>query len=105
MSTRIMGVESVSTFTPPAPFTDEWIDAIYASLEKNMAIVSADLMIDENVGQITFLLGIQGFVTSDEQFFTDVAQEAIQKAFVDAAGPNTRVAERDVRSNLIPEFA
>ncbi len=87
----IVGIEVGLRFEPPAPFTDEWIDALYSSLEANMAIKSIDMFSAEDEGRLRFILGIEGFDHCDEDFFKDVAREALEKALDEAAGPNRRV--------------
>ncbi len=86
----INGIEVVLRFTPPAPFTEEWIDSLYSSLEQNMAIKSIDMFVKEETGELRFLLGIEGFDHCDDDFFTGVASEAVEHALEEAAGPNAR---------------
>lgn len=91
----IIGIEMRVKFEPPAPFTTEWIDAIYSSLERNMAIKSIDLFSSEDAGEIKFVLGIDGFNHCEDDFFEGVAREAIERALEDAAGPNRRGAGQE----------
>lgn len=98
----IQGIRIGVKFQPPVLFTDEWIDAIYTSLEKNMALVSVDLFMDEDNGGIDFLLGVDNFLDGDD-FCEGVARDAIEKAFEDAAGPNN-APDSAVSAERVGEF-
>lgn len=100
----IQGIDIEVKFEPPVPFTDEWLDAVYASLEKNMAIVSIDMFVAEDQGEIRFTLGIENAFDSDE-FTPAVAQDAIHKAFADAAGPNTINKRSEFTAGAVEVFA
>ncbi|MEO2134109.1 hypothetical protein [Microbacterium sp.] len=100
----IQGIGIDVTFVPPVPFTDEWLDAVYTSLEKNMAIVSIDMFVTEDEGRISFTLGIDNPFGSDD-FTENVAREAIDKAFADAAGPNTQNIDNEVHAGKVEVFA
>lgn len=100
----IQGICIDVKFEPPVPFTDEWIDAVYASLEKNMAIVSIDMFVTEDNGAIRFTLGINNLFGS-EDFTEGVAREAIDKAFVDAAGPNKQNVQNHLHASKVEVFA
>lgn len=101
---RVQGIEIEVGFEPPVPFTDEWLDAVYTSLEKNMAIVSIDMFVEEDDGKIRFLLGVENPFGTDG-FTEDVGRDAIHKAFTDAAGPNTQTPQSDFRASRVDEFA
>jgi len=100
----IQGIEIKVTFTPPVPFTDEWIDAIYASLEKNMAVVSVDVFVDEPNATLKFLFGIDNFLDS-EGFTEEIASEAIDLALEHAAGPNIQAETQEISSSKVLAFA
>jgi hypothetical protein len=101
----ICGVEFKATFDLPATFTDEWLDAVYTSLEKNMAIESIDMVVNEEAGEIAFVFGIDDFLESGAEFIMDVGRTALDRAFEDAAGPNTRAEENDLEASDVFAFA
>ena len=100
----IQGIGVEVTFEPPVPFTDEWLDAVYISLEKNMAIVSIDMFVDEAIGKIRLTLWIDNAFES-EDFCEEVAKEAIEKAFADAAGPNVINEKNELTASKVAVFA
>lgn len=101
MSTQ--GIEVEVTFRQPAPFTDEWLEAIYTSLEKNFALVSVDMCVNEDESKIGFLFGVNNALDT-EDFTENVARDAIEKAMRDAAGPN-KAPQSAVSSSKVLAFA
>ncbi len=100
----IRGIKISATFEPPMPFTDEWLEAVYTSIENNMAIVSIDMFADEEKSTIRFHFGIDSFLDS-ESFVEDVAREALDKAFADANGEGPTSESPVVVSGAIEQFA
>lgn len=98
----IQGIQVGVVFEPPAPFTDEWLDAVYSSLEKNMAIVSLDMQVREDEGKVLFLFGVDSSL-GDEDFVENVTREAIEKALSDAAGPN-HTPEKKMKAGQVEAF-
>lgn len=82
----IKGIHITATFDEPFPFTDEWLEAVYASVQGNMAIVSADMFTDEDAGTVAFHFGIDATLGTSEDFVVDVARDAMEKAFEAAGG-------------------
>lgn len=99
----IEGISFDVKFVPPVPFTDEWLEAVYISLEKNMAIVSVDMFVNEDEGKISFTIGVENAFDS-EDFTENVAREAVDKAFADAAGPNQQTRESEFRAGKVEAF-
>lgn len=100
----IEGIGVAVKFVPPVPFTDEWLDAVYSSIEKNMAILSVDMFVEEELGEIRFHLGVENPFGS-EDFTLGVARDAIDKAFQDAAGPNVLTKESEFVPGSVEVFA
>lgn len=82
----IKGIHIKATFEELFPFTDEWLETVYTSIQGNMAIVSADMFTDEGAGTIAFHLGVDDRLGTSEDFVVDVAREAMEKAFETAGG-------------------
>ena len=69
-----------------------------------MAIVSIDMFVDEATGKIRFTLGIDNAFESEE-FSEDVARDAMEKAFADAAGPNVVNEKNELTASKVAVFA
>lgn len=80
----INGIHITATFNEPKPFTDEWLEAVYTSVQNNMAVVSADMLVNEDESSVAFHLGIDCTLASSDTFVEDVAEDALKKAFDDA---------------------
>lgn len=100
----IKGIQITATFVPPVPFTDEWLEAVYTSVQGNMAIISADMFIDEEASAVTFHLGVDASLCVDpDEFVAEVAREALTTAFDNASGADSE--EPTVTASEILVFA
>jgi hypothetical protein len=81
MMSKLFGVGVEATFDEPFSFTDEWVNAIYCSLEKNMVVRSVDMFLDEDEAKVTFLLGIETFLDDSPESAGDLARKALDRAF------------------------
>jgi hypothetical protein len=101
----INGIHITATFKQPKPFTDEWLEAVYTSIQRNMAIVSADMFVDEPANSISFHLGIDCTLSSSDSFVEDVADDALDKAFADADSGMAPQAPPTVVAGPVEVFA
>jgi hypothetical protein len=101
----IQGIHIRATFEEPFPFTDEWLEAVYSSVQRNMAVVSADMFVDEDGGVVAFHFGIDSTLGTSEEFVEDVAREALEKAFEDASGDGSFEERPQLISGAVAAFA
>ncbi|EYT61620.1 hypothetical protein [Microbacterium sp. UCD-TDU] len=101
----INGIHITAQFQAPKPFTDEWLEAVYTSVQRNMAVVSADMFVNEDELTISFHLGIDCRLASSDNFVEDVAEEALQKAFGDADSGVSPTAPPTMVKSQVEAFA
>ncbi len=83
----IKGTTITAKFQGTVDFSDEWVDLVYSSLEQNVAIVSRDLLLDEEAGSLSAVLGIECPEGLDpESLVEGIARDAMDKAIRHANG-------------------
>lgn len=101
----INGIFVTATFEERFAFEDGWLEKIYTSVQRNMAVVSVDMFTDEDALSISFHLGIDATLGTSEEFVEDVARDALDKAFRDAADGEQEAEEHPVlRSGAVAAF-
>ena len=101
----ISGIQITATFEPLVPFPDEWLEAVYSSIQGNMVIVSADMFVDEDESSISLHLAIDTSLASSDTFVQDVARDALEKAFNDASTGGAQDTTPVVVSGEVEAFA
>ncbi len=101
----IHGIHIKAVFEAGVSFDDEWLETVYRSVQANMAIVSADMFVDEDASSIAFHLGIDGRLGTSEECVDDVAHDALDKAFDDANGGVIIEDRPQVISGAVAVFA
>lgn len=102
----IKGIHITATFEEPEDlFTDEWLEAVYTSVSRNMAILSSDMFVDAEAGTVSFHFGIDADLATSEDFIEDVARDALNKAFDDASGGQSIDEHPFINSGAVAVFA
>lgn len=101
---KVFGIAVDVKFDEQFTFTDEWVDAIYSSLERNMAMLSVDVFAKEEDATLTFLVGVRTFLDETPDGAAEILNEAIDKALNDAVGGSPS-EERVITKNEVLQFA
>lgn len=101
---KLFGVGVETTFDERFAFTDEWVDAIYCSLEKNMVVRSVDMFLSEDEAKVTFLLGIKTFIDDSPESASDLARQALDRAFT-STGDKSHANDMTVTQSEVLQFA
>lgn len=101
---KVQGVKVTATANDGHHITDEEAERIYLSLENNFAIKSIDMFMDQDLGTIDFLLGVEkaDWANDSDEFLRGVVNDALTRAF-GGDTPEEAVAA-DFREELVGAF-